>query len=72
MRINAHPGLLLLDMSGVTMVDRSGAQMIRALSDRLLPRGTAVVVIHAAAGVRSGLLGCVAVAADAGDARRCL
>ena len=63
-RIDAHPRLLLLDMSQVTLIDRSGAQMIRDLSDRLTRRGTRVVAVHARPVLRAGLHGSVTVAED--------
>ncbi|WDA12036.1 SulP family inorganic anion transporter [Paracoccus marcusii] len=63
-RIDAHPRLLLLDMSQVTLIDRSGAQMIRDLSDRLARRGTRVVAVHARPMLRAGLHGSVTVAED--------
>lgn len=51
-------------MSQVTLIDRSGAQMIRDLSDRLAPRGTTVMAVHARPALRAGLQGSVAIAAD--------
>ncbi|WP_169306228.1 SulP family inorganic anion transporter [Paracoccus hibiscisoli] len=61
-RINAQPRLLVLDMAQVTLIDRSGAQMIRDLSDRMGPRGTRVLAMGASPAVRAALADSVALA----------
>lgn len=68
-RINAHPRLLLLQMSDVTLIDRSGARMIQDLTARLARRGTQVVVIGASDSQARALNGSVATAADPAHAR---
>ena len=56
-RINAQPRLLVLDMAGVVLIDRSGAQMIQDLSARMALRGTRVLVEGASPAIARALAG---------------
>ena len=56
-RINAQPRLLVLDMAGVVLIDRSGAQMIQDLSARMALRGTRVLVEGASPAIARALSG---------------
>ncbi len=43
-RVPQHPRLLALDMTGVTIIDQSGAQMLADLSARMTRRGCGLVL----------------------------
>ncbi|MDO5612161.1 MAG: SulP family inorganic anion transporter [Paracoccus sp. (in: a-proteobacteria)] len=68
-RIVARPRLVVLDMSGVTFLDTTGAQMIADFSRRLSQRKTALVVTGASPRVRATLSGDLTFAATPDEAR---
>lgn len=68
-RIVARPRLLILEMTEVSFVDATGAQMISELSRRMEHRGIALVVVGANARVRRTLGGEIHHAASHAEAR---